>query len=175
MVAFIRINGLVEQRGRERERRLVKHISFGTEFLNHSPDVQRAPRDHRIMEHGSATEGMELIAEFAGPEMSFLPKTGKPRDRMGRLAFIQFTTDPAATLLIIQRLEDVHRLVDPADLRPTPDGYCSAGHADPVVGRMRETETIYRCGPPRRCIDARESWTSVLAQLSLFPKTTNRT
>jgi hypothetical protein len=52
MVAFIRINGLVEQRGRERERRLVKHISFGTEFLNHSTDVQRAPRDHRMMEHG---------------------------------------------------------------------------------------------------------------------------
>lgn len=61
---------------------------------------------------------------------------------MGRLAFIQFTTDPAAIPLIVQRLEDVHRLVNPADLRPTPDGYCSAGHADPGVGRMRETETI---------------------------------
>ncbi len=111
---------------------------------------------------------MELIAEFAGPEMSFLSKTRKPRERMGRLAFIQFTTDPAAILLIVQRLEDVHRLVDPADLRPTPDVYCSAGHADPVVGRVRETETIYRCGPPRRCIDAIESWTSVLAKLLLF-------
>jgi hypothetical protein len=49
IVAFIRINRLVKQRGRERERRLVKHISFGTEFLNHSPDVQRAPRNHRTM------------------------------------------------------------------------------------------------------------------------------
>jgi hypothetical protein len=89
---------------------------------------------------------MELIAEFAGPEMSFLPKTGKPREHMGRLAFIQFTTDPAAILLIVQRLEDVHRLVDPADLRPTPDGYCPAGHMSPVVGKM-VASTSYRRSP----------------------------
>jgi len=41
---------------------------------------------------------MELIAEFAAPQMSFFFKAEKPRERMGCLALIQFTTHPAAKL-----------------------------------------------------------------------------
>ncbi len=35
---------------------------------------------------------------------------------MGRLAFIQFTTHPAAILLVVQGLQDVDRLVHATDL-----------------------------------------------------------
>ena len=59
---------------------------------------------------------MELIAEFPAPQMAFLPKAEKPRERMGRLAFIQFTTHPAAILLVVQGLQDVDRLVHATDL-----------------------------------------------------------
>lgn len=60
---------------------------------------------------------MELIAEFPSPQMTFLPKTEKPGERMGRLPFIQFPPHPTAVLLIVQGLEDVDRLVSPANLR----------------------------------------------------------
>jgi len=49
-------------------------MPLGAETLDYLSDVERIPCNHRIGEHGSAIEGMELITEFQPLQMCFLPK-----------------------------------------------------------------------------------------------------
>ena len=52
MISSERIHMLMEKRRCETERGVVNGLSFCTELIHHTPDVERIPDDDVIVEHG---------------------------------------------------------------------------------------------------------------------------
>ena len=84
------------------------------------------------------TECMHLVAEFAAPQHAFFAKTQKPGQVVGRFALVQLAPHSSPVIFIVDGLQNVNRLLNPADFRESlVDAVLAGIGAQPVKHQRR--------------------------------------